>query len=249
MRVPDRHIASVHGMWESTCMNRRPFKLGLLLLAGGAIVNIAVAWGCMHEAIGGSGKRTTMDKNVTKPTIIVNSSRTRWQISQGHSELTMTTRGFYFRPEAPRLPGCSAFAAGLWHKTMNRLPPHKGTRGIVENLAGWPLLSLHDVTTEIDDCEGGRWRKLDTEFSGSIEVPELAIRRGLPSRVPISMLWPGFAINTISYAAILWVVFFVPGKLKRTLRRRRGLCPACAYPIGTSTVCTECGNTVTAHCV
>ena len=55
-------------------------------------------------------------------------------------------------------------------------------------------------------------------------------------------VWPGFAINTIFYAVILWVLFFVPGKVKRTLRRRRGLCPACAYPIGTSEVCTECGK-------
>ena len=59
--------------------------------------------------------------------------------------------------------------------------------------------------------------------------------------IPLRPLWPGFAINTIFYAAMLWVVFFVPGKVKRTLRRRRGQCPACAYPVGTSSVCTECG--------
>ena len=70
----------------------------------------------------------------------------------------------------------------------------------------------------------------------------------LPQRkaclVPVYPRWPGFAINTIFYAAILWVMFFVPGMLKRTLRRRRGQCPACAYPVGTSNVCTECGTVV-----
>jgi hypothetical protein len=60
--------------------------------------------------------------------------------------------------------------------------------------------------------------------------------------MPYRVLWPGFAINTIIYAAILWVMFFLPGKVKRTLRSRRGLCPACAYPVGTSPVCTECGT-------
>ena len=60
--------------------------------------------------------------------------------------------------------------------------------------------------------------------------------------LPLLPLWPGFAINTIFYAAILWVVFFAPGMVKRTLRRRRGQCPACAYPVGTSPVCTECGK-------
>jgi hypothetical protein len=59
--------------------------------------------------------------------------------------------------------------------------------------------------------------------------------------VPFLPIWPGFAINTIFYAAILWVLFFAPGTIRRTIRRRRGLCPACAYPIGTSPVCTECG--------
>jgi hypothetical protein len=60
--------------------------------------------------------------------------------------------------------------------------------------------------------------------------------------LPLRPLWPGFAINTIFYAAILWVLFFAPGAVRRTIRRRRGLCPACAYPIGTSSVCTECGT-------
>jgi hypothetical protein len=49
------------------------------------------------------------------------------------------------------------------------------------------------------------------------------------------------SINTIFYAAILWLLFFAPGAMRRTIRRNRGLCPACGYPIGTSSVCTECG--------
>jgi hypothetical protein len=64
-------------------------------------------------------------------------------------------------------------------------------------------------------------------------------------RAPYRPIWPGFAINTIFYAAVLWVMFFAPGKVKRTIRRRRGLCPTCAYPVGSSPVCTECGAAVT----
>jgi hypothetical protein len=63
---------------------------------------------------------------------------------------------------------------------------------------------------------------------------------GLPSQ-PIT---GGFAINTIFYAAILWLLFFAPASVRRMIRRRRGLCPACAYPVGTSPVCTECGAAV-----
>jgi hypothetical protein len=62
--------------------------------------------------------------------------------------------------------------------------------------------------------------------------------------MPLRPLWPGFAINTIFYAAILLALFFAPGSVRRMIRRRRGLCPACAYPVGTSPVCTECGKPV-----
>ncbi len=55
-------------------------------------------------------------------------------------------------------------------------------------------------------------------------------------------IWPGFAINTLLYAALLWLLIPGPFVLRRFLRLRRGLCPKCAYPIGESSVCTECGK-------
>jgi hypothetical protein len=65
-------------------------------------------------------------------------------------------------------------------------------------------------------------------------------------RLPTNTLWPGFVINTVFYAAILWLLFAFPFVLRRCRRIKRGLCPACAYPIGTSDVCTECGKAVKA---
>ena len=60
--------------------------------------------------------------------------------------------------------------------------------------------------------------------------------------LPQRPLWPGFAINTIFYATLLWLL--IPGTfaLRRFLRVRRGHCPKCAYPMGESSVCTECGK-------
>ena len=54
-------------------------------------------------------------------------------------------------------------------------------------------------------------------------------------------LWPGFAINTLFYAGVLWVMCCGPFALQRMIRKRRGRCPQCAYPIGQSPACTECG--------
>jgi hypothetical protein len=62
--------------------------------------------------------------------------------------------------------------------------------------------------------------------------------------LPLRPLWPGFAINTVFYAAILWMLFAAPGMIRRRRRIKRGLCAACAYPVGESDVCTECGRPV-----
>jgi hypothetical protein len=47
----------------------------------------------------------------------------------------------------------------------------------------------------------------------------------------------GFGLASYAVARLM--------KVKRS-RARRGLCPACAYPIGTSPVCTECGKMLAA---
>ena len=58
--------------------------------------------------------------------------------------------------------------------------------------------------------------------------------------IPLRPIWPGFAINTFFYATLLWLLIPGPFAFRRFLRVRRGLCPKCAYPIGESSVCTEC---------
>ena len=60
--------------------------------------------------------------------------------------------------------------------------------------------------------------------------------------LPLRPIWPGFAVNTILYAAFLWLLFCGPFVLRRFIRVRRGLCLACGYPMGKSSVCSECGE-------
>ncbi len=59
--------------------------------------------------------------------------------------------------------------------------------------------------------------------------------------LPWRPLWPGSIVNTIIYAAILWPLICRLFALRRLRRVKRGLCPKCAYPMGESVVCTECG--------
>lgn len=57
--------------------------------------------------------------------------------------------------------------------------------------------------------------------------------------------WPGVIGNPLLAAIALWLVFVAPFVLWLDVRRRfrihKGLCPQCAYPVGTSSQCTECG--------
>jgi hypothetical protein len=79
-----------------------------------------------------------------------------------------------------------------------------------------------------------------------IDLPTFLISNPtFPSRVfPYAPLWPGFAINTIFYAAMLWLLWVAPGKIRRFIRVHRGRCPACGYIIapGVGNKCSECGN-------
>ena len=133
--------------------------------------------------------------------------------------------------------------------TYAELKPHadyiKGGRKSDDRAAlatGWPMLTLW--------CEYEMYALALVEVNGGIITPIAepdyreyfpGFRREWPRALPLRPLWFGFAGNALLYAAVLWLVFFAPFQLRRSIRRRRNLCPACGYPRGTSPVCTECG--------
>ena len=63
-----------------------------------------------------------------------------------------------------------------------------------------------------------------------------------PRVLPLRPLWPGFAVNTFFYAAVLWLLIPGPFLLRRFIRMKRGRCVKCGYPLGDSAVCSECGK-------
>lgn len=60
--------------------------------------------------------------------------------------------------------------------------------------------------------------------------------------VPTRPRWLGFMLNTLFYAAVLYIPFVSFAASKRRWRIRRGLCPACAYELAGLTTCPECGR-------
>ena len=67
--------------------------------------------------------------------------------------------------------------------------------------------------------------------------------------LPTRIIWPGFVIDTIMYAAIVWFVVFVPFATRRLIRRKRGLCIKCGYDLRhvEHEKCPECGAAIRRH--
>ena len=113
---------------------------------------------------------------------------------------------------------------------------------------GWPCLSMW--------CEGQRTSTLRRGYSPPTP-PQGAVEFRVPGwlrwttdepffirNVPLRPIWSGTLINSALFGTITWVLFFGWRDLRRSLRWRRHLCGCCAYPIGSSQVCTECGASV-----
>jgi hypothetical protein len=95
------------------------------------------------------------------------------------------------------------------------------------DLYGWPLPVLRHVQLW--------WPQADLAWALTPTVPDTGLR-----------LRPaGLVVNPLLFAGVVWLVFFAPVLLWCAIVRRRrasrGRCPACGYPAGVSTGCTECG--------
>lgn len=63
------------------------------------------------------------------------------------------------------------------------------------------------------------------------------------------LAWAGVLLNPILVGVPLWMLVMSPVVyrwLRARRRDRRGLCPACGYPVGAASVCSECGGVVKA---
>ncbi len=194
-------------------MKRRLLIIAVFLLLG-AVLNVAVAWGCALLAPG--------TDTFERYSGVVDS---RLSPLVGDADLVLWGA-----------TGYSGYGYDVVETTV---------RPLVES--GWQYSSVAIVTGEAG-------LPLRSVYGHFIARGEFAPRRvcslaapwpfaGDPlSFLPFHPTWPAFAINTLLYAAILWLLAGGPSALRRFLRVRRGLCPKCAYPMGESAVCTECGK-------
>lgn len=203
-----------------------------LFLLLGAIVNVAVAWGF---ALWG-------DYRFDPQQIYSHFDRPRWMYSLnygvGRTHVSFVPDngnwgGGTLQPSAATLPYWSEARSPPANETL--VDP--GMPWYYEDAFGWPMRSTYGV---LCTRKGRKW-----EAVKGLEVLRRNDASPLPFRLlPLQPITRGFAINTLFYAVILWLLFAAPLALRRRRRIKRGQCPACAYDLrgSDSPKCPECGT-------
>jgi hypothetical protein len=213
---------------------RRHLITILTFLITGAVVNLAVAWTCALTINPLDGERERARSQHLRVD--------RW--SRPGAVVVFSER---WRIKAP--------SGGEWGDPETLLDEWTGFHVMTPE---WESRTTHHEQRDAQACG---WPRLtlwcETYFRESAErLPDGGIATGLQftwgrnatlkySRaLPFRPIWAGLIINSIFYAVILWLLIPGPFALRRFIRRRRGFCPKCGYPMGEAAVCTECGNTL-----
>ena len=192
---------------------KRPLLIIAIFLLLGAVVNVAVAWGCAWWPRSGTDIWSEDQK-------VLPSSR----------DVGWWNKHVFPLFDADIDDRWDCRDLGVEMRVFYGIDSNQRTVSAIHALSGWPARSMSGETWDaFVPGQRPKWSNRRAMFVG----------RGF---IPLRPIWPGFAVNTLFYATILWLLIAGPFALRRFLRVRRGLCPKCAYPMGESYVCTECGR-------
>ncbi len=194
-------------------MKRQIAKLVVLLLLG-AIVNVAVAWGC-------AARRSTWP-TYRSETHLPDKGDLRWwhdNAPDGFVAIPAEVTGFY---------GLGTSVVVMLDRQLEAST--SAPSDAIRYRAGLPMRTF----------EGSTW--VDMKRRRSTIQHAVKIWGDRPP-IPLQLLWVGFVINTIFYAAVVWLLMLGPFTARRIVRRRRGRCIRCGYDLrGTEhEACPECG--------
>jgi len=135
------------------------------------------------------------------------------------------------------------------------LRPKPGTGGhpheVVVHAHGWPMCALW--WGHLDERNAG---KSGDRSIGTIQGISLdptyhsspwGVRTRLDRALPLQPIWLGLVVDNVVCSTTWLALFCIVIQLtigRRHRREKRWLCPFCCYPIGVSSVCTECGKPV-----
>ncbi len=192
-------------------MKRATLRMVLFLLLG-AVINVAVAWGCVVAVPIALRPAEITVKEISADYLQVQCiqrafGRTRETWGERHSLPVVIDTGSPFGQHP---------LVSSWERT------------------GWPMRALHcstsahELTYTTDAGEvlaAGSEGQIDQgikvspeRFTVSTSPLPVSTWRALPLR-PI---WPGFAVNTIIYAVLVWLLVAGVVQARRYIRRKRG---------------------------
>jgi hypothetical protein len=242
-------------------MRRRLIQFGLFVLAG-AIVNVAVAWGC--AAFHAVDEEADFTEDYFDPADSSDDPGAPgawfvWAFEQDGCSyfatawLTEPIRN-YMRPVGIPAEAIPPWAADLIPSIEDR----KTKPGTCVAMAfGWPAPSLrcfyrHDQVTMPPPSSLSRGLRVPRMVVPPKRESALPHLTGIHRALPLEPLWRGFVTNTLLYVATfcgVWLLFTAPFALRRRRRIKRGLCPACGYDLrgrasngaANGGLCPECG--------
>ena len=200
-------------------MKRLLLIIAICLLLG-AVVNVAVAWGCAAWAPSPARQEAEGNWPARVPVEWGNTCSLYIGSNLGVMEVHALGRSLV----GGGLPRQYVFQSGFPVRCLYR--ELRGIKDLGESLA----------------AAEGFWSP--RSWRGGIEISKffqwLHVRQ--TRYLPAQPMWWGFLLNTFFYASVVWLLIPGPFALRRFLRVRRGLCQKCAYPMGESAICSECGK-------
>ena len=148
------------------------------------------------------------------------------------------SRYFDIKPEGAHFSGVIRLGLSFKRQYTSRSASDPWDyKNVMRIETGWPVRSLAGAHLSDRTDEAIRsW------YTTAIVNPWVPDNRRIFTFIPYRPIWPGFALNTLLYAAVLWIPF-VPFVLRQVLRRRRRACLQCGYDLNhvPHEGCPECG--------
>lgn len=227
---------------------KRWVTIVVVFLLAGAVVNVAVAWGCA----------VAVDPTFARTGGWTNRPPWRWEVVcwKGVGSTFLVNAWAHYRDPAADLYG----PAKSFGPSPGRLVPGWGdldaptaefaamvpdprSELIVEERTllgcGWPLRAIWCESEREIMAINGSTVVFDRGF---VDLSLQPWHGMIPRVLPLGIDWLPFAVNTLFYAALLWPLFCASFAMRRIVRMKRGRCVKCGYPMGESAVCSECGS-------
>ena len=152
---------------------------------------------------------------------------------------------FEAETEDPAIPSWSL----VRRNKLNELPSGWSIQAWAEDARGWPFLvamSYMRPTWRESISEEAWTLKSGFDWNDSKGAMQLLSFKGSCTILPTRVLWPGFAANVVFYASCIGALGMTFHSSRRQMRKRRGRCIRCGYPLDTSVMdcCPECGEVI-----